>query len=380
MPSILIAPSAYKGTLCAQALAGAIEAGLSEALAAKKVEFLKRPMADGGDDSLSCLLALEGIERVSLKVENALGEPVLGSYLRQGKIAYVELAQVCGLAGLSAVPSSEQALLASTIGLGEVLRHAIENGADELVVFLGGSASTDGGAGLLHGLGLRFLDKQMAVIRPCGATLSQIAAIDKNSLEKLLKFLKGVKFTFACDVNNPLLGAQGAAVIYGPQKGATASDVDFLECGLEAFVKLLVAVFPGALLSAGEPGAGAAGGCAFPLMVIAKASLCSGFKLLSDLLNFPQLLKSASLVVLAEGRLDCQSLDGKANGEILLLAQKLGKPVYAIPATYCLEPCDAVLFAGIYPAAPAHKQAGRQEVEAAAFALGKDLRAFFEDA
>ena len=325
---ILVAPCAYKGSFTSLQVADAIAAGVSIAMPDAVIE--KLPIADGGDGTLDAILCGLPCDVHELRVKGPLDFEVIAKWLSSvgeaGRTtAILELASACGIGYLQGMQLSP--MRANTIGLGQVILDALEEGFDNLIVTVGGSASTDGGTGVLAALGAKFLDNSGRELNPCGGNLGAIARLDLESLKRL----KGkVRLTIASDVTNPLLGESGAAMIFAPQKGATQEQVDKLERGLLSYANTLEE-------STGKhardiPGAGAAGGVPFGLICAMDAEIVSGFDWLSSLLDLPGRIEAADLVITAEGSLDSQSIQGKAIGELAKLCRQKGTIIGAIPA------------------------------------------------
>lgn len=316
MTRVLVAPDKFKGTLPAYDVAHAVALGLRRVRPDAEVECL--PVADGGDGTLDAAVSA-GFDRVPVTVAGPTGEPVETAYARRGDTAVVEMADACGLVRL---PGRVRApLAASSQGLGEVLAAALDAGCRELVVGIGGSASTDGGAGMLAALG--------AVVSPAvsdgGGGLRDVSALD---LSPLHPGLADARVVVACDVDNPLTGPDGAAAVYGPQKGASPDDVVVLDRALGHWADV-VARSSGADRR-DVPGAGAAGGVGFALVAALGAELRPGIALMLDLLGFADRVAGADLVVTGEGSLDAQSLRGKAPVGVASAAGAAGVPVVAV--------------------------------------------------
>src|SRR5476649_2347885 len=259
-------------------------------------------MADGGDGTVQAFLAT-GAHVRTIVVQGPLGAPVSATYARDGDTAIIEMAAASGLALLG---EARDARHATTFGTGQLLRDALHNGAKNIVLGIGGSATTDGGAGALVALGARFLDGAGSVLEPNPQGLANLARIDVTGLDVRIR---SVSFAIACDVDNPLLGPAGAAAIYGPQKGATADDVVFLD-GVLARMADVAAQTMGLDLRA-LPGAGAAGGLGWGLATFAGARLAPGFELIARQRHLDQALTGAALCITGEGRIDDQTLHGK---------------------------------------------------------------------
>jgi glycerate 2-kinase len=332
-PAVVIcAPNAFKGTLSARAAAAAMARGARDA-GAFAVEM---PVADGGDGTLDVLLAARGSgARVSRhRVTGPRGDAVIArlGWLSQDE-AVIELAEASGLRRIRTGPLDS--LHATSRGTGELIRIAIEAGARRIVVGVGGSACTDGGAGLLQALAARLTDSSGAEIGLGGAALADLEAIDLSSARHALA---GCSIDVACDIRGPLLGPSGAAQMFAPQKGASEVDVRRLEEALARFAAL-AATTEGDDVSA-MPGAGAAGGCGFGLALLG-ARLLSGASLVCDLIGLDAALRDADVVITGEGRLDAQTAEGKAPAEVATRAMRFGKPCIAIAGTV-LDPPPAV--------------------------------------
>jgi glycerate kinase len=329
---VVCAPNAFKGTLGAQAAAAAIARGVRDA-GAVPVEV---PVADGGDGTLDVLLAARGPgARISRhRVTGPAGSTVTArlGWLRREE-AVIELAEASGLRRLGS--ASLDALHATSRGTGELIRIAVEGGARRIVVGVGGSACTDGGAGLLQGLGALVTDSRGAEIGPGGAALEDVATID---LSAAIRVLSGCSIEVACDIRGPLLGPHGAARMFAPQKGASPADVERLERALRRFATLADGSAPGGVSALS--GAGAAGGCGFGLALLG-ARLTSGAALVCDLVGLDAAMHGAAVVITGEGRLDRQTPDGKAPAEVASRAQRLGIPCVAI-AGAVLDPLPAL--------------------------------------
>jgi len=314
---VLLAPNAFKGTLSAQAASDALARGLRRARPGWALDPL--PLADGGPGTVAALHAALGGRLRSVSVEDALGRRRSAQWLDLPRgLAVVESAQALGLEWIK--PRERDALAAGSEGLGRLLLAVAEAGKRELLLGLGGSACTDGGAGLARALGWRFLDRGGEDLAPGGGALAGLWAV----LSPRRPRLGGLKLTVLCDVDAPLFGARGAARVYAPQKGASPAEVRRLEQGL----RRLAACAAPALATV--PGAGAAGGLGFGLMAFAGARLRPGAATLLDLCGFAQRLKRADALVTGEGRLDRQSLQGKLPAVLAAAARAAGKPCVAV--------------------------------------------------
>ncbi|MGV9270808.1 glycerate kinase [Kitasatospora sp. NPDC003701] len=314
---VVLAPDSFKGTATAAEAARALADGWHSVRPAD--DLLPLPMADGGEGTLDAIAAAYPGATVH-EVPNCTGPdggPVTGRYaLLPDGTALVELATA---SGLPLVEGREAPLTATTRGTGETIAAALDAGARALTVALGGSASTDGGAGLLAALGLRVLDGSGAVLPDGGGPLVSAGAVDRRALRPAPA--GGVRLL--TDVTNPLLGPAGAAAVYGPQKGAGPAEAALLERGLRRFAGLLGG-------DPDQPGAGAAGGTAYGLAAAWGARITPGAAAVADLLGLDRALAGADLVVTGEGRFDATSLLGKAVGEVIARAERAAVPVRVV--------------------------------------------------
>lgn len=312
--AVVVAPNSFKGTLSAAEAAQAIAAGVDQAW--PRSEVVLKPLADGGDGFLDTLLAAAGGRRTEHQVPGPLGSPVIApiGWLASaaGESAVIEMASCCGLT-LVPAPGPASAGLASSRGLGELLRLALAPRPVQVLVGLGGSASTDGGAGVAQALGCLLLDRHGDQIPPGGLGLLELVRIEATDS---VPALRPGQVVAACDVTNPLLGQEGAAAVYGPQKGADPETVDRLERGLEQLARV-VAQDLGIEGLENRPGMGAAGGAGFGLASFCGAQLTSGVELVASVVGLDQALDQAELVFTGEGRFDEASLQGKVVGEVL---------------------------------------------------------------
>ncbi|KIA66399.1 glycerate kinase [Nocardia vulneris] len=312
---VVLAPDKFKGSLSAPRVAAALAVGIGRV--APEVTVEQVPVADGGDGTVDAFVTA-GWQRVALRAPGPTGVVTDTSYAVQGTTAVIELAAVVGLVKL---PGGQfDPLGASTYGLGVVLAHALDHGVTDIVLGLGGSASTDGGAGMVQALGGRLLTAAGRELPPGGAALTQAARFDRSRLHP---GLGSVTVTVASDVDNPLLGPAGAVAVYAPQKGAGATDLDTLETALANWARLAGPEF------ADRPGAGAAGGTGFGALAVLGARVRSGIEVILELLDFRTLLEAAVLVVTGEGTLDRQSLHGKAPIGVCAVANSRHVPAVA---------------------------------------------------
>ncbi|MGF0310450.1 glycerate kinase [Rhodococcus sp. IEGM1428] len=320
MTRILLAPDKFKGSLSAAEVARALAEGL--VAVDPSLETVCLPVADGGDGTVDAAVTA-GWDRVAVTCSGPTGEAVDTSYARRGDTAVVELASAVGLELLPGGRSD--ALGASTFGLGTVIAHALEAGADRIVVGLGGSASTDGGAGMLTALGARILDADGNDVARGGGALRGAVQLDVSGL---VPSARNAVFELACDVDNPLLGRTGAASVYGPQKGAGPQELLYLEHGMRQWAHLVRNVI-GRDVS-GLAGTGAAGGTAFGAIAVLGAVAKPGIETVLELIDFAGALAGVDLVVTGEGSLDEQSLYGKAPIGVAHAAREAGVPVITV--------------------------------------------------
>ncbi|WP_432156418.1 glycerate kinase [Streptomyces sp. bgisy153] len=340
---VLVAADKFKGSLTAVQVAERVTAGLRRAVPDVEVEAL--PVADGGDGTVDAAVAA-GFERREVRVAGPLGDEVTAAFAVRGDTAVVEMAEASGLQRL---PTGVFApLTASTYGSGEVLRAALDAGVRTIVFGVGGSATTDGGAGMLSALGARFLTADGEPVAPGGGGLAGLARADLSGLDPRLS---SVDLVLASDVDNPLTGPTGAPAVYGPQKGASPDDVAALDAALAHFAKVLeTAVGPEAAEYAAAPGAGAAGGIGYGALLLG-ARFRPGIEVMLDVLGFAPALDRAELVITGEGSLDEQTLHGKAPAGVAAAARAAGKEVVAVCGRLALPP-EVLGRAGIRRAYP----------------------------
>ncbi|MGW3950320.1 glycerate kinase [Streptomyces sp. NPDC004752] len=340
---VLVAADKFKGSLTAVQVAERVTAGLRRVV--PELEVASLPVADGGDGTVAAAVAA-GFERRQARVAGPLGQEVTAAFAVRGATAVVEMAEASGLQRLPAGVLAP--LTASTYGSGELLRAALDAGARTIVFGVGGSASTDGGAGMLSALGARFLDGDGAPVAPGGGGLAGLARADLSGLDPRLA---EVELVLASDVDNPLTGPKGAAAVYGPQKGASPDDVAALDAALAHYAKVLEAtVGPRAAGCAAQPGAGAAGGIGYGALLLG-ARFRPGIEVMLDVLGFAPALERATLVITGEGSLDEQTLHGKAPAGVAAAARAAGKEVVAVCGRLTLSP-QALGAAGIRRAYP----------------------------
>jgi glycerate kinase len=327
---VVVAPDKFKGSLSAPQVAAHLATGLARAVPG--AEIVQVPVADGGEGTLDAAVSA-GFRRVPVRAEGPTGEPVETAYAERDGVAVVELADVSGLRRLPGGRSA--ARTASSFGTGQVLRAALDAGCRRLVLGIGGSACTDGGAGMVQALGAQLRDAGGRGIGRGGAALAAIGSLDLVDLHPALRTAEVV---VASDVDNPLLGPRGAAAVYGPQKGASPADVAELDAALTRWAQVVCAAT--GVEAAGHPGAGAAGGVGFAALAVLGATLQPGIDLVLDLVGFPGTLPGTGLVVTGEGSLDEQTLHGKAPVGVAAVARSAGVPVVAVAGRSLLTPAD----------------------------------------
>ena len=319
---IVFAIDSFKGSL------GSVEAGKAAAEGAMRAipgaECAVRPLADGGEGTVEALAAGMGGELRRVEVSGPLGKPVVATYGIAGSTAIMEMAQASGITLVSA--EERNPLLASTYGVGEMISDAIARGCRRFVVGIGGSATNDGGAGMLQALGFRLLDSSGAELPRGGGALAKLAKIERGPESEKIA---GCEFRIACDVSNPLCGPKGASAVFGPQKGATSEMVASLDAALARFAEV----------SGGDadfPGSGAAGGLGFGFRTFLGAELKSGVDIVLEETRLEDFVRDADVVVTGEGRLDSQTAMGKAPYGVARLAKQYGKKVIAFAG--CVAP------------------------------------------
>jgi glycerate kinase len=320
---IVVAPNALKGSCTAAAAAAALARGVARAL--PDAEILQVPVADGGDGLADIARHALGADLRRFKVTGPRFEPVDAelAWLPENGTAIVEMALASGLALLA--EHEQDPLETTTLGTGELMRHALDLGATRLVIGIGGSATNDGGVGMATALGVRFLDDSGRSVPPIGGCLQRIAAIDGSAADARLS---AVRIEAICDVDNPLTGTAGAAAVYGPQKGADEAGVALLDAGLTHLAALIERDL--GVQVRDMPGAGAAGGLGAGLVAFCGAALRPGAEVVLELVGLDAKLAGSDLVLTAEGRIDGQTRFGKAPGAVAAHARRLGIPCVGI--------------------------------------------------
>ena len=350
---IVIAPDSFKESLTALEVAEAIEAGLKKVL--PDAEYVKVPMADGGEGTVQSLVdATEG-RLISAEVCAPLGNKVKAEFglSGDGRTAIIEMAAASGLHLVP--PEARNPLRTTSYGTGELICAALDEGVEKIIVGIGGSATNDGGAGMLQALGALLLDAHHQPIGAGGGCLQDLAAIDLSGLDKRLA---GVEIVVACDVDNPLCGEKGASAVFGPQKGATPEMVQALDSGLQHFAD--IAARDLGLDIQSPAGAGAAGGMGGGVLLLPDARLQAGVQIVMEAVKLAEKVQDADLVITGEGRMDAQSVHGKTPIGVAHTAKAFGKPVIAIVG--CLREDYEVVYAqGIDAVFPIIRQLGSLE-------------------
>lgn len=346
MKKIVIASDSFKGSLSSAEVAACGERAVHRLFPDCKVVQL--PVADGGEGTVETLTAALGGQSVTAIVHDPLGRLITARYgwIAQEQTALIEMAAA---SGLPLLPLEERnPWLTSTYGTGELLRNALERGCHKFLIAIGGSATNDGGMGLLQALGFRFLDAEGKELPGCGGSLQQIQQIDSSGV---LVDLAQCQFTVACDVTNPFYGPTGAAYVFAPQKGADAEMVEALDQGLRHFAQLIHTTQGIAIDQLA--GAGAAGGLGGGLVAFLNARLTPGIEMVLDALRFDTQITGADLIITGEGKLDAQTCMGKTPLGILRRAQQQGIPVVAlggaVEASEALNQCG---FLAVFPILP----------------------------
>ena len=344
---ILIAPDKFKGTLNAQEVAQNIAKGLLDVLPDALVELV--PMADGGEGTAGAICDARGCSWLKCEAHDSLGREIEAHYgwIDQEKLAVMEMSEAAGMRRLS--ETERDPIRAATFGVGEMILDATKRGANEIIIGLGGSATNDGGFGMTRALGFRFdfereqeHEQEHEDVRV--TDLLKLKKIEKPSHLELPKIIAAV------DVKNRLLGENGATRVFGPQKGASKSDLDNLERALTRLADVVATEF--GVDYRDEAGAGAAGGLGFGLLSFCGATIRPGFEVVAEAVGLELKMKDADLVITGEGSLDRQTLEGKTPAGVARLARKLGKPVFAIVGRASEDRELREIFEGIYQNTP----------------------------
>lgn len=320
---IVIAPDSFKESLSAMQVAEAIEQGFSEIF--PQAEYIKLPMADGGEGTVESMVAATGGERVHVNVTGPLGLPVNGffGWMGDGETAVIEMAAASGLHLVA--PEQRNPLVTTSFGTGELILAALNHGARKIILGIGGSATNDGGAGMMQALGAHFHDIDGKELHVGGAALAQLASVDLSQLDARLA---QTDILVACDVDNPLCGAKGASAVFGPQKGATPERVKLLDAALQHYGEKIELATGKSVLNVA--GAGAAGGMGAALFGLLNARLQPGIEIVTEALKLADAVQGADLVITGEGRIDSQTIHGKTPVGVARVAKRYDIPVIAI--------------------------------------------------
>lgn len=318
----ILAPDKYKGSLTGRGFCETVARGIKKVF--PNAEIINRPLADGGDGTIDVVEDYLNASKVSVTVKDPLLREITAQYLlsEDKQTAFIEMSEASGYTLLK--KPEMNCMDTTTLGTGEMIVDALEKGAKKIVLGIGGSATNDGGMGMAKALGYSFLDADGNELEPIGKHLGNVAKIDREHVNpKLSK----AKIQVACDVNNPFYGDNGAAKIYGAQKGASDQDIEFLDRGLQSFAKVLQSTFG---IDVQEiAGAGAAGGVGGGSVVFLNAELASGVDLVMELANFDEVLQGADWVITGEGQLDGQTFSGKTINGVVQSAKKRNVPIAA---------------------------------------------------
>ena len=320
---IVIAPDSYKESLSASEVAQAIEKGFREIF--PDAQYVSVPVADGGEGTVEAMIAATKGTQLTAQVTGPLGESVDANWgiSGDGKTAFIEMAAASGLALVP--PALRNPLVTTSRGTGELILHALEQGARNIIIGIGGSATNDGGAGMVQALGAKLCDANGTEIGNGGGSLMSLNSIDTSALDPRLK---ACTIRVACDVTNPLTGNTGASRIFGPQKGATEAMILELDRNLDHFADVIKQSLRIDVKQV--PGSGAAGGMGAALMAFLGAELRSGIEIVTQALNLEEHIHDCTLVVTGEGRIDSQSIHGKVPVGVAQVAKKYHKPVIGI--------------------------------------------------
>lgn len=320
---IVIAPDSYKESLSAQQVATQIELGFREIF--PDAHYVKLPVADGGEGTVEAMVAATNGKIIRLDVTGPLGETVNAFYGLSGdeSCAYIEMAAA---SGLELVPAAQRdPLITTSFGTGELIRNALDKGVEHFIIGIGGSATNDGGSGMVQALGAQLLNKEGRQIGYGGGQLPELVSIDMSQFDSRIKHCR---FEVACDVTNPLLGEEGASAVFGPQKGASAELVKQLDNALAHYAEVIRRELDIDVLSIA--GGGAAGGMGVALHAFCHAELRRGIEIVTEALGLDELVRDATLVITGEGRIDSQTIHGKVPIGVAKVAKRYNKPVIGI--------------------------------------------------
>ncbi|MDT0605456.1 glycerate kinase [Croceitalea rosinachiae] len=318
----VVAPDKYKGSLSGAEFYDAVEHGIKRVF--PNATIIKKPLADGGDGTIDVIRDYLKAEEIEVLVRDPLFNLIKAKYLysEQKKTAFIEMSEASGYRLLT--NNDLNCRLTTSLGTGELIADALDKGAEQIILGIGGSATNDGGMGIAVALGYEFLGEKNHILTPIGENLIKVKTISKAKADKRLE---KVQLKVACDVNNPFYGPEGAAYVYAPQKGATAEDVNFLDKGLEHFAKALNTEFGVDVQKI--PGSGAAGGVGGGSVVFLNATLNSGIDLVKEIADFENAIEQANWIITGEGKLDNQTFSGKTIFGVVESAKKKNIPVAA---------------------------------------------------
>ncbi|MEH0688628.1 glycerate kinase [Vibrio cholerae] len=336
---IIIAPDSFKESLNAMDVAKSIESGFKKRL--PDAEYVKIPMADGGEGTVQALVDATGGQIIPHLVTGPLGDKLNGFYglLGDGETAVIEMAAASGLHLVP--PSKRNPLITTSYGTGELIKAALDNGVKKIIIGIGGSATNDGGVGMIQALGGKFLDCNGIQLNYGGGALADLAEIDITNLDKRLK---GTLLEVACDVDNPLCGLNGTSYVFGSQKGATPEMIIQLDKNLAHYANLMLQQLGQDVKD--RSGSGAAGGMGAALVGLLNATLRSGVDIVMDTVKFCEVVRNADLVITGEGRIDSQSIHGKTPVGVARIAKLYGIPVFGIAGSLS-DDCEVVYDHGI---------------------------------
>lgn len=334
--NVLIAPDKFKGSLSASLVCDAIAEGLRQVAPALIIK--KLPIADGGEGSSEVLTEYAGGSTVEVRVRDPLCRPVTARYglSPDRETAFMEMAQASGLQLLTV--SERNPLYTTTLGTGDMIRHALDAGVENIVLGIGGSATNDAGIGMMTALGLTYYDHAGGRVKATGENLRSIVSFDSSALDSRLS---NTNFTIFCDVDNPLHGLQGAAFIFAPQKGASLHEVRILDDGLVCYQSVLEKALG---RSVDFPGAGAGGGLPASLKAFTKLTIRGGMEFIAEFIRLHDHISWADAIITGEGKVDQQTLSGKVVKGVSGYAAALGKPVLAVAG---VSELDEATLAGI---------------------------------
>ncbi|MGW9684934.1 glycerate kinase [Flagellimonas sp. 2504JD1-5] len=319
----ILAPDKYKGSLSGKQFCEIVEKGIRRVFLDS--DLIHMPLADGGDGTMEVVQHYLQASKIEVMVKDPLFRAIESGYLisKEKKIAFIEMSEVSGYKLLA--KDELNCMKTTSLGFGELINHAIKQGVTEIVLGIGGSATNDAGMGMASALGYQFLDEEGNQLSPIGENLSQVSKIDVSNV---LPELKNVKIKVACDVNNPFYGKEGAAYVYGPQKGASPDEVVLLDKGLQHFAKVIYTQF--GINVQDISGAGAAGGMGAAAKVFLNAQLTSGIDLIKEIADFDNAIDGADWIITGEGQLDGQTLSGKTIDGVIQSARAKNIPVAAL--------------------------------------------------